>query len=54
VALIRVGLTRENRADGLRAAVGRQRVDDPGAELIEIIEERYDMFKRVWPLLLMP
>ena len=51
VELIRAGLTRENRVDRLRAAVSRRRVDDPRAELIGIIEERYDMFERVWPLL---
>jgi AcrR family transcriptional regulator len=51
VELIRVGLARENTLDRLRAAVRRPTVDDPRAELIGIIEERYDMFERIWPLL---
>jgi AcrR family transcriptional regulator len=51
VELIRAGLARENTLDRLRAAASRRRVDDPRAELIGVIEERYDMFERVWPLL---
>jgi AcrR family transcriptional regulator len=51
VELIRAGLTRENTVDRLRAAVARDRVDDARTELIGVIEERYDMIERVWPLL---
>ncbi|HSS10618.1 MAG TPA: helix-turn-helix domain-containing protein [Acidimicrobiales bacterium] len=51
VELIRAGLTRENTVDRLRAALARDHVDDVRAEVIGIIEERYDMIERVWPLL---
>jgi AcrR family transcriptional regulator len=51
VELILAGLTRENIVDRLRAALARESVDDVKAELVGVIEERYDMMERVWPLL---
>ena len=49
--LIADGLRVNGRTPGLRAAVARNEPADVGAELAAIVEERYTMAERVWPVL---